>query len=257
MNPLPSRLLLNVDTGERGADHAVDHELVKHADVVNLACGGHAGDDESIRVFSGLAKRLGKTVAAHLSYPDREHFGRRRLDISEAELQRALDAQRARLPEPECVKFHGALYHEADRDPALARTLAAWLTQAGFTIAIAPVPGALARESRERGMRVLAEGFVERRYHRPPENPPDIDVTQAVLMPRSHPDACLETLPEALAQAEDLITQGEVRLYPDGAACRVEAETLCIHSDSPIALELAAALAERLRCGSGVGEGRP
>ncbi|MBB6428955.1 LamB/YcsF family protein [Algisphaera agarilytica] len=246
-----TQLLLNVDTGERGADHAVDHALVQHADVINLACGGHAGDAESIRVFAELAHRLGKTVTAHLSYPDREHFGRRRLELPVDELLRSLDAQRIRLPEPEWVKFHGALYHEADRDPELAVALAAWLKQAGFTTAIAPVPGVFARAARESGLNVLAEAFVERRYHR--EEATD----RVALLPRSHPEACLTTLPDALAQAEALIARREVRLHPHGESIRIEADTLCIHSDSPIAMELAAALADRLRGMRGETEAQP
>ncbi|MEM9419883.1 MAG: LamB/YcsF family protein [Planctomycetota bacterium] len=234
------RLLLNVDTGERGADHAVDHELVRHADVINLACGGHAGDAASIRVFAELAQQLGKIVTAHLAYPDREHFGRRRMDMPVEALLRSLDEQRELLPEPTWMKFHGALYHEADRDPALANSLAAWLKRVGFTIVVAPVPGVFAEAAREQGLNVLAEAFVERRYHRDAEN------DRVALLPRSNAEACLTTLPEALAQAEDLIVRGKVRLHPTSEPCRIQADTLCIHSDSPIALDLAAALAERL-----------
>lgn len=248
---LPPRLLLNIDTGERGADHPVDHALVAHADVINLACGGHAGDAESVRVFSELAARHGKTITAHLSYPDREHFGRRRMELSPAELWRALDQQREMLPGPTGVKLHGALYHEADRDEPLARGLAEWLKRAGFATVIAPVPGVFADEWRGRGLRVLAEAFVERRYHRLP------DTGRVALLPRTHADACLTTLPEAIAQAHVLIEKREVWLHPTGERFGVEADTLCVHSDSPIALELAAAVAERLRDLPGETEAQP
>lgn len=235
------RLLLNIDTGERGADHPVDLALVEHADVVNVACGGHAGDEGSVRVFEDLAGRLGKTVAAHLSYPDPQHFGRRRMDLPTAQLLEALDTQRGLLPGARWLKFHGALYHEADRDPALAEALAGWLKGAGFAAVIGPAPGVFERAVRDRGLAVLAEAFVERRYRREP------DTGRPVLVPRSEADACLATLNEAMAQAEGLIRRREVRLAPSGEAQRIEADTLCIHSDSPIALELAAALSARLR----------
>ncbi|MEM6854818.1 MAG: LamB/YcsF family protein [Planctomycetota bacterium] len=235
------RLRLNVDTGERGADHAVDHALVAHADIVNLACGGHAGDTESVAVFRSLAAQHGTLVSAHLSYPDREHFGRRAMKLSFDDLARSLDEQRKVLPEPTAVKLHGALYHAADRDPVLARSLAAWLRQAGFATVITPVPGELAEAARAQGLTVWAEAFVERRYQR------SADSGGVELMPRTHPTACLSTLPEALTQAESLIADRRVALFPADEWCDVAVDTLCIHSDSPIALELAAALAERLR----------
>ena len=73
---------VNCDIGERGADHPVDRQLMELIDIANIACGGHAGDETSIHAFCQLAEQHGVTVTAHLSYPDRENFGRRSLDIS-------------------------------------------------------------------------------------------------------------------------------------------------------------------------------
>ena len=237
----PPRLRLNIDLGERGADHPVDHALAAHADLVNLACGGHAGDADSVAAFRARARRHNARVTAHLSYPDREHFGRRPVAIPFDRLARALDIQRALLPEPDHVKLHGALYHAADSDPRLARPLARWLQRAGFTTVLTPDPGSLAAAARTLGLTVLAEAFVERRYRRDPGH------GRVGLVPRRDPAGCLTALPEALDQAERLIADGAVTLHPDGALHRLRADTLCVHSDSPIALELAAALAARLR----------
>ena len=239
-NPTP-RLTLNIDLGERGADHATDHALAAHADFINLACGGHAGDRASVQRFTALARQHGACLTAHLSYPDREHFGRRPMPMDFDALARALDTQRALLPETQHVKLHGALYHAADTDTPLAGALAQWLQHAGFTTVLTPDPGALAHAARERGMAVLAEAFVERRYHRDP-------LTRRVgLVPRTDPAACLTTRADALAQADRLIADRSVALHPDHTAHPLRADTLCVHSDSPIALDLASALAARLR----------
>lgn len=238
---MPSRPRLNIDLGERGADHAVDHQLAAHADLINLACGGHAGDAASVAAFSALAARHGARVTAHLSYPDREHFGRRPVAMSFDELAHALEAQRTLLPEPDHVKLHGALYHAADTDPRLAAPLAGWLQRAGFTTVLTPDPGVLSGAAHHHGLSVLAEAFVERRYQRDP-------VTGRVgLVPRGEPAACLTALPDAVAQADRLIADRSVALHPDGATHVLRADTLCVHSDSPIALPLAAAVAARLR----------
>ena len=235
-----SRLRLNIDLGERGADHPVDHALAAHADLINLACGGHAGDATSVAAFTTLARQHGARLTAHLSLPDREHFGRRPMAMPFDALARALDTQRALLPGPDHVKLHGALYHAADTDPQVAGPLAKWLQHAGFTTVLTPDPGALADAARDEGLTVLAEAFVERRYHRDPAT------GRVGLVPRGDPAACLTALTDALAQATRLIADGTVALHPDNATHRLRADTLCIHSDSPIALELAAAVAARL-----------
>lgn len=235
------RLLLNIDLGERGATNPIDQVLVQYADIVNIACGGHAGDAESVALFKRLAQEHGAKISAHLSYPDKANFGRQPMDISSQALIASLDQQRQLLPDTSHIKLHGALYHAADTNQPLADELAAWLQSAGFTQAITPDPGALATACRDRGIDVLPEAFVERRYSFSAER------QRAELLNRSDPAACLTTLPEALAQAEGLIKQSAVQLNPDGSWHTIKAGTLCIHGDSPIAETLAKALAKRLR----------
>lgn len=239
----PCPMLLNIDLGERGADHATDHALAAHADLINLACGGHAGDAASVSVFTALAAQHGATLTAHLSYPDPEHFGRRPMAIAFDNLVQSLDAQRALLPGVDHVKLHGALYHAADTDPALAGPLARWLQRAGFTAVLTPEPGALAHAARELGLAVLAEAFADRRYTQAPGG------GGPALLPRRHPAASLTALPDALAQARRLIADQSVVLFPDGPAQVIRADTLCVHSDNPVALDLAAAVAAQLREG--------
>lgn len=237
----PPRLQLNIDLGERGADHPTDHALAAHADFINLACGGHAGDQASVAQFSALAHQHGARLTAHLSYPDRKHFGRRAMPMPFDALARTLDTQRTLLPNTRHVKLHGALYHAANTDPALAGLLARWMQRAGFAAVLTPDPGALAHAAHERGLAVLAEAFADRRYFPAPGG------GHPTLLPRSHPAASLTALPDALAQAQSLIADRRVPLFPDGQPHAIRADTLCVHSDNPIALDLAAAIAARLR----------
>lgn len=235
-----NRPSLNVDLGERGEDHPVDLALLNHADLANIACGGHAGSADQARIWAQRATVRGVGVTAHLSYPDRENFGRAPMTLPPGELFAALAEQRAALPGVRAVKLHGALYHAADRDAALAEALARWLRQAGFARVLTPAGGELATFAAAEGLAVVAEAFAERRYRRDPDG-------RLGLVPRSQPGAVLHTVPEAMAQVERLLTRGTVRLHPGDEEGSLTADTLCVHGDAAIALPLAAALAARLR----------
>ena len=84
-------MIINCDIGERGSQHPTDLELMNHIGMANIACGGHAGDEESIAVFSRIAKEKGLQIAAHLAYPDRLNFGRVSMTIAVKELLAGLD----------------------------------------------------------------------------------------------------------------------------------------------------------------------
>jgi UPF0271 protein len=228
---------INCDIGERGAHHPVDRELMRHIDIANIACGGHAGDTESIAAFRGLAEEHGVDICAHLSYPDREHFGRRSLDIEPKLLSEALDEQLQRIPGVAMVKFHGALYNDSVRNPILAGHLAAWLLRNSITVLIAPAGCEMARAAAKAGIPLLAEAFADRRYCRGKNG-------QLQLVSRSHPQAVFQTLEDALRQSHGFV-QNRVRLQ-DGNEAEIQADTLCIHSDSEIAVPLLHALRNEL-----------
>lgn len=237
---------INCDIGERGQSHPLDDQLMHLIDTANIACGGHAGDVATALYYHSMADSLGVEVTAHLSYPDREHFGRISLDLTPRDLLSALSAQLSLLPGVCRVKFHGALYNDSCRDPGLAAILADWLTRAGILGVITLAGGALDRACRPAGIEVVSEAFPERRYVWDPVQ------ELPVLSERSLPWACITDVGTALDQAGDII-QGRIccveKFTPAGMVCREQAltaETLCIHSDSAIALELACALRERL-----------
>jgi UPF0271 protein len=223
-------VILNCDIGERGADHPVDRELMRCIGLANLACGGHAGDTDSIRSFRQLAERHGVAVAAHLSYPDRAHFGRVSMNLPREELLAALDTQWSRVPGVTMVKFHGALYNDSVGDPNLAGGLADWLSRRQVGAVVCPGDSEMASAASALGLVVLEEAFLERRYRMTAEG-------RLELVPRIHPMACITEVSAALDQARSLMESGEV-IGIDGQRYPLQAQTLCIHSDSPIALKL-------------------
>lgn len=230
--------LINCDIGEQGPLHEGDRKLMAFIHIANLACEGHAGDRASVDAFRVLAAARGVQLAAHLSYPDRENFGRATMSIPEAELGAALKAQLALLPGVALVKFHGALYNDAWRDAALAELLAAWLQRSGITEIIAPADSELSFAARKLGITVLREAFIDRRYACD-------EAGQLRLADRAAAGAAITDLGEALAQAENIINHGRVNVSGDPATPvwkDIVADTVCIHSDSPIALQLAATL---------------
>ena len=137
-------ILINCDIGERGADHPVDMELMDHVGMANIACGGHAGDAASVEAFLRRARGRGVKVAAHLSYPDRENFGRSTIEISDEDLLASLDRQMELMREARTVKFHGALYNDANVDVRRARLLAKWMKAKGIEEVVTPFDSELA-----------------------------------------------------------------------------------------------------------------
>lgn len=233
-------MVLNCDIGERGAHHPVDCALIDHIGMANLACGGHAGDPATIAAFRHRAAERGIAVSAHLSYPDREHFGRRTLTIPWKALAASLEEQYRHLPDVPAVKFHGALYNDSCRDEVLAERLAQWLRATWCTTVITMPNSALAKACGAAGVAVLREAFAERRYVR------DGETGLLSLMRREFPEASIHTLEEAVDHARNIILHRQVTVVehpgdPESPTRTVamEADTLCIHSDSPIALELA------------------
>jgi 5-oxoprolinase (ATP-hydrolysing) subunit A len=206
-------IFLNIDLAEL-PDEPV--ELYSLADLANLACGGHAGDETSIARAVALCRAGGAAIGAHPSYPDREGFGRRRLDLPVAEVARAVGEQCATLRRiagaVHHVKLHGALYHAADADSVLARAvLDAAVAALGDVAVIGPPGGALAAAAGK--LRYLREGFADRGMDE-----------SGRLLPRGTPGALITDPAAAAAQALRLADH---------------VDTLCVHGDSPGAVAIA------------------
>jgi UPF0271 protein len=203
----------------------------------NVACGAHAGDEATMERTVRLALARGVRIGAHPSYPDRANFGRTEMALTGAELERTVREQIDRLEAVvrklggrlAHVKPHGALYNVAARDEAVARAIgraaAAWNPRA----TLFGLLGSRALEVwREMGLQVAAEAFADRRYE------PD-----GSLRPRKFADALITDPHEAAAQA--------ARFARDG-----KAQTLCVHGDTPRAVEILKACRKALGGGDDV-----
>ena len=228
---------LNADLGEGVAD---DDALLNVVTSANVACGGHAGDTETMRRVSAAAGRRGVVLGAHPSYPDREGFGRRPLELEPDVLATALREQvhaltlaaREAGTGVRYVKPHGALYHRVASDPQLAEAIASAFAGAFPGAAWLASPGSrLLTAAAGHGAAVYAEGFVDRRYALAPDGPPG-------LLDRGEPGAVLGH-DEAVAQALTLAGDGRVTAA-DGRELQVRVRSLCVHGDTPGAVELAA-----------------
>jgi len=243
-----SRILLNIDVGERGPDHAGDRALIPYADIVNVACGGHAGSAESVDSIRAMAEESNIMVAAHVSYPDKANFGRTTVRMPFPQLRDSLDAQLAMLPGVKAVKCHGALYNDCCSDAELARNVGQWLASAKISRVITLKGSELDRQCQRVGIRVLSEAFAERRYTY------SQSTRQLSLVSRKEPNACIADLAEALENVRTMVHCGQVKAFiadsarqPEVRMVGLDADTICIHSDSPIALELAEGVAQLLR----------
>lgn len=233
-------MLINCDMGERGISHPVDLAIMDYIHMANIACGGHAGDRHSVSFFKQLAKDKQIQYSAHLSYPDKENFGRKVMSITQRELLHSLDEQLALMGTVQSVKFHGALYNQSVVDEELAGILSKWLSENGIDTILTMPDSELHKASLEHGLSVLKEAFAERTYSWNEEK------NALVLTGRDKSFAHITSPDEAeqqylkmrkyhLVSAYSLESQdqGNRSDYP------IHVETICIHSDSPIALELA------------------
>ena len=218
-------MLINCDIGERGIAHSIDDKLMGMIDIANIACGGHAGDIESINYYIDLAKQNKVKITAHLSYPDIANFGRKVLDISESELLKSLDEQYALISTVEVVKFHGALYNEANINENLARVLLQWLETNDIKEILTPSNSLL--NTLNSNINVLHEAFLDRSYI--------IKDDKLQLSSRSLPNAVITNPKLALEQFE-AIKSGQLLDQ------ELKVDTLCLHSDNMHALEILEAI---------------
>lgn len=219
---------LNTDLGEGGAHDAA---LMALASSVNIACGGHAGDGESIRRAVELALQAQVAIGAHPGYDDPANFGRKPMFLSTEEIRSLILRQLERMlrihPQLHHVKPHGALYNQSNEDEAMAESLVAAIAEVQpDTILYCPPHGALTKAAAAIKLATCAEGFIDRRY-----------LENGHLCPRSEERALIENLDEAVSQALRIAIQQTVTTLK-GSTIPMEAKTLCVHGDSPGALEL-------------------
>ena len=233
---------LNADIGEGCNDAALMPYLTR----VSIACGGHTGDIASMAAALRLAAEHGAAVGAHPSYPDRTEFGRRALAASAEDIAAWITQQTEALAEQAMrlglrlahVKPHGALYNVAAQDRSVAEVVARAVAAFDPSLALLGLSGSqLIAAGQTAGLAVLNEAFADRRYQ-----------ANGQLVSRET-EGALITDPDLAAQQARALAQGAPVFTLDGLPLWVRAGTLCLHSDTPNALNIARAVHAALNRG--------
>lgn len=231
------RVDLNADLGELpgSAGEAIDAALLCLITSANVAAGGHAGDDESMRRVCRIARDRGVTIGAHLSFDDRPGFGRRTPHAFDDRLVETLRAQLDQLASAAqeagtaiaYVKPHGALYHHSLDDPACAAALIAAIGDDGLSV-LTMRGSALEEAAGAAGLATFGEFFADRGY-----------LPDGRLIPRGAPgDLITQGVAERVVRA---VTHGEV-VASDGTRISVDFDSVCLHGDTPGAVAHAAGI---------------
>jgi UPF0271 protein len=239
---------LNCDLGELPGAAGLAEELAMLPLVtsINLACGLHAGDPSRIRKLATAAQQLGVAVGAHPSYPDREGFGRREMDLPANEVRDwvlyqiaavagLLKAEGIRLSH---VKPHGALYNRAFRDRLVAEAIVdAMLAHDPECVLVGQAGSVLIETGQRLGLVTASEVFADRRY-----------AADGSLLPRGTEGALISDPEKAAQIALRMVRTNAVELA-DGSQFGVAVDTICVHGDTPNAVEIARRIGEELKQG--------
>jgi UPF0271 protein len=239
------RIDLNCDMGElqEAIADGTQEALMRSVTSVNVACGGHAGDERTMKTTIEQALRAGVAIGAHPGYPDRANFGRLELKLAPSEIAASVYEQVRALAEvaKQCgahmghVKPHGALYNQAVRNRELAEAIAEGVGRWRRDVLLVGLAGSSMLDVFKKArFAVAAEAFADRRYE------PD-----GTLRSRKFEDALIRDPKEAARQALGMAERGVV-IACDGTEVSVDAQTLCIHGDTPGAPEIAATVARIL-----------
>ena len=240
---------LNCDMGEmpEAIADGTQEALMRSITSVNIACGGHAGDEQTMKTTIEQALQWKLAIGAHPGYPDRANFGRLELKLPLKEISASIFEQVKALADVAAgcgarvvhVKPHGALYNQAVRNRELAGAIAEGVGRWSRDIVLVGLAGSpMLNVFREAGFTVAAEAFADRRY--------EADGTL-----RSRTDAQIRATnernpEEAACQALGIAERGVV-IASDGSQVTVEAQTICIHGDTPGAPQIAAKVTQTLR----------
>jgi 5-oxoprolinase (ATP-hydrolysing) subunit A len=240
------RMDLNCDMGEtpEAITDGTQESLLPSLTSVNIACGGHAGDFGSMKATIEQALRWKLDLGAHPGYPDRPNFGRLELKLPADIIADSVFEQVRSLAEVAAgcgacvthVKPHGALYNQAATNRVVAEAIASGVAHWSRDVALVGLAGSLMLDVfQEAGFRVAAEAFADRRYE-----------ANGTLRSRRYEDALIRNATEAGQQALCIAERGIV-VSRDGTEVITNAQTICIHSDTPGAPAIAAAVAKTLR----------
>ena len=240
---MPGKIDLNCDMGESFGAYKLgqDEEVIKYITSANVACGFHASDPTWMRWTVELAEEHGVAIGAHPSFPDLQGFGRRNMVVSPEEAKNDVIYQIGALAaftkskRLQHVKPHGAMYNMAAEGGGLARAICEAVLEVDPRMILVVLTGTpWADLAEDMGLRVALEAFADRALN------PD-----GTLVARSIPGSVIHDPEELVARSIKMITEGKVTAI-SGEEISVRADTLCLHGDTPGAVQLAADLRSKL-----------
>jgi len=238
---------INSDMGEinRLLGDGTYEKLMEYVTSINVACGGHAGDETMMAAMVALAKEKGVNIGAHPSYPDRENFGRidmnmdanELLDTVRDQIQLLVDIGTNNGVNLSHVKAHGALYNRAVIDEEIAQTIGEAIIQVDPLLKVMGLAGSKMLSVFDGlGLDTMAEAFADRSYE-----------SDGTLRNRKYDDALITDPNKAALQAKNMV-EGTVISF-EGKVIEMNTQTICIHSDTPNAVAIAEAVKEEIKGG--------
>ena len=240
---MSSTIDFNCDMGESFGMHKMgfDEEVIKYITSANVACGFHAGDPMWMRHTVRLAEEHGVAVGAHPSFPDLSGFGRRDMNLSPEEAKNDVVYQIGALQaftkskRLQHVKPHGAMYNRAVDDESLAHAICEAIIEVDPEMVLVALAGSRwIRIAEDSGLKVAREIFADRALN------PD-----GTLVSRSKPGAVIHDVEEVVERSLRMVTEGKATAIT-GEEIAVTADSLCLHGDTPGAVEMAKALKQAL-----------
>ncbi|SER52048.1 UPF0271 protein [Gracilibacillus ureilyticus] len=227
---------LNCDLGEGYGKYQVgnDIQIIPLVDAVNIACGFHAGDVNTMKLTVQLAKKHNVRIGAHPGFQDLQGFGRRKIDMDTSEIYGIILYQlgalsaftKAQHTKIHHVKPHGALYNMACEDKSIAQSIAQAVYDFDPGLILYGLADSRLTEAGEHiGLSVAHEVFADRTYQ------PD-----GTLTPRSEENAIIHRTEDALKQIQ-LIRKEQAVVATNGQRIKIKADTVCVHGDTPEAIE--------------------
>ena len=230
---------LNADIGESFASYrmGMDEEIVKHITSANIACGFHAGDPDWMARTVALAEEQGVSIGAHPAYPDLAGFGRRDMALTPEEVAHAITYQVGALTaftnskRLAHVKPHGALYNRAVGDKDIAAAIVKAIRKIDDELIHVVLANSVWEDvARNENVAVARECYADRAV-----------TPEGTLVPRSQPGSVIHDVDEVTSRSLRLASEGKV-IASDGNDIDFEADTICLHGDTPGAVEMAASV---------------
>ena len=236
---MASEIDFNCDMGESFGMYKMgfDEEVIKHISSANIACGFHAGDPMWMRKTVDLAEQHGVGVGAHPSYPDLNGFGRRNMNATPDEVRNDVVYQAGALKaftsnrNLQHVKPHGAMYNPAVDDADLGKSICEAVLEIDSNIILLALAGSTWIDvAKGMGMRVAREVFADRAIH-----------SDGTLVARSQEGSVIHDTNEVVERSLRMVTEGKI-LSVEGDIVEVEADSICLHGDTPGAVDMAKTL---------------